>query len=330
MGIGLSFLLLAVGIVILIWAGDWMVRGAAALARHWGIPSLIVGLTIVAFGTSAPELVVAIQSVLEGASELASGNVIGSNIANVLLALGAPALIMAIPTNMPGVARNAFVCLAATIIFMALAFMGNPLQVWQGAILFFGIIAYLIWMFRLGKAGADDPILAEMTEIDEGEDGLPQSTVMSGIFLIVGLIGLVIGGNLIVSNSVQIASHFGISETIIGLTIVAIGTSLPEVATVLVAAYRGHSEVAIGNVLGSNVFNIFAVMGAAALTGPVMIEPQLFFFDIWVMLAATVALLVFVLRRMAIGKMTGLVFLIIYVFYLAALIQREMASTGIL
>jgi len=174
MGIGLSFLLLAVGIVVLIWAGDWMVRGAAALARHWGIPSLIVGLTIVAFGTSAPELVVAIQSVLEGASELASGNVIGSNIANVLLALGAPALIMAIPTNMPGVARNAFVCLAATLIFMALAFINNPLQVWQGAILFFGIIAYLTWMFRLGKAGADDPILAEMTELDEGADGLPQ------------------------------------------------------------------------------------------------------------------------------------------------------------
>lgn len=325
MGIGLSFLLLAVGIVVLIWSGDWMVRGAASLARHWGVPALIVGLTIVAFGTSAPELVVAIQAVLDGSSELASGNVIGSNIANVFLALGAPALIMAIPTNMPGVARNAFVCVTATVILMALAFIHTPLQIWQGAILFAGILIYLTWMFRLGRAGAEDPILAEMTELDEGKDGLPASAVMSGIFVIVGIIGLVIGGNMIVDHSVKIATFFGVSETIIGLTIVAIGTSLPEVATVLVAAYRGQSEVAIGNVLGSNVFNIFAVMGAAALTGPVVIERQLFVFDMWVMLAAIIVLLVFVLRRAPIGKKTGLVFLLAYAFYLAALVRGEMA-----
>ncbi len=321
MGIGLSFLLLAVGIVVLIWSGDWMVRGAAALARHWGIPSLIVGLTIVAFGTSAPELVVGIQSVLTGASQLASGNVIGSNIANVLLALGAPALIMAIPTNMPGVARNAVVAMAATIIFIALAFIHTPLQIWQGAILFSGILIYLVWMFRLAKTGAEDPILAEMTEIDEGKDGLPQSVWLSGVFVLFGIIGLVIGGHLIVKNSVEIAGFFGISETIIGLTIVAIGTSLPEVATVLVAAYRGHSEVAIGNVLGSNVFNIFAVMGASALAGPVVIERQLFFFDIWVMLAAMLALLLFITRRAPIGKKTGAIFLIGYALYLAALVR---------
>ena len=150
MGIGLSFLLLLIGIVILLWAGDWMVRGAASLARHWGIPALIVGLTIVAFGTSAPELVVAIQAVLNGAGDLAAGNVVGSNIANVLLALGAPALIMAIPTNMPGVARNAFVCMIATLVFILLAFLHNPMQIWQGAILFAGILIYLVWMFRLG------------------------------------------------------------------------------------------------------------------------------------------------------------------------------------
>ncbi|NNC38985.1 MAG: sodium:calcium antiporter, partial [Hyphomonadaceae bacterium] len=148
----LSSALLALGIVILIVGGDLMVRGAAALARHWGIPALIVGLTIVAFGTSAPELVVAVQAVIDGieASELASGNIVGSNIANILLALGLPALIMAIPTNMPGVARNAFVCVAATIIFISLAILGNPMVMWQGGILFAGILIYLAWMFRLG------------------------------------------------------------------------------------------------------------------------------------------------------------------------------------
>lgn len=329
MGIGLSFLLLVVGIVILLWAGDLMVRGAAALAVHWGVPSLIVGLTIVAFGTSAPELVVGVQSVLKGASELASGNVIGSNIANVLLALGAPALIMAIPTNMPGVARNAVVALTATLIFMMLAFISNPLQIWQGAILFGGIMCYLLWMFRLAKTGAEDPILEEMTDIDEGKDGLPQSVMMSGIFVLIGLVGLVVGGQLIVNNAVEIATFFDVSETVIGLTIVAIGTSLPEVATVLVAAYRGHSEVAIGNVLGSNVFNIFAVMGASALAGPVLIKPELFVFDMWVMLAASVALLVFILRRTPIGKLTGIVFLLGYALYLGAVVSRAVQAVPV-
>jgi cation:H+ antiporter len=314
-------LLLVLGIVFLIIAGDWMVRGAAALARHWGVPALIVGLTIVAFGTSAPELVVGVQAVMQGAGELAAGNVIGSNIANVLLALGLPALIMAIPTNMTGVARNTFICLFATVLFIALAFINNPLAMWQGGILFGGIVVYLLYMFRLSKAGIHDPILDEMTEIEEGEDGLPTKVWVSFAYVFIGIAGLVIGGKLIVDNSVLIAAQMGISETIIGLTIVAIGTSLPEIATVVVASYRGHSEVAIGNVLGSNVFNLFAVMGATALTGPVPIERQLLTFDVWVMLASSMALLVFVLRRQPIGKKTGIIFVIGYVLYMLALVR---------
>ena len=314
-------LLLVLGIVFLIIAGDWMVRGAAALARNWGVPALIVGLTIVAFGTSAPELVVGVQAVMQGAGELAAGNVIGSNIANVLLALGLPALIMAIPTNMTGVARNTFICLFATVLFIALAFINNPLAMWQGGILFTGIILYLLYMFRLSKAGIHDPILDEMTEIEEGEDGLPTKVWVSFAYVIIGIAGLVIGGKLIVDNSVLIAARMGISETIIGLTIVAIGTSLPEIATVVVASYRGHSEVAIGNVLGSNVFNLFAVMGATALTGPVPIERQLLTFDVWVMLASSTALLIFVLTRQPIGKKTGAIFLVGYALYMLALVR---------
>ena len=314
-------LLLVLGIVFLIIAGDWMVRGAAALARHWGVPALIVGLTIVAFGTSAPELVVGVQAVMQGAGELAAGNVIGSNIANVLLALGLPALIMAIPTNMTGVARNTFICLFATVLFIALAFINNPLAMWQGGILFTGIIVYLLYMFRLSKAGIHDPILDEMTEIEEGEDGLPTKVWVSFAYVIIGIAGLVIGGKLIVDNSVLIAARMGISETIIGLTIVAIGTSLPEIATVVVASYRGHSEVAIGNVLGSNVFNLFAVMGATALTRPVPIERQLLTFDVWVMLASSTALLIFVLTRQPIGKKTGAIFLVGYALYMLALVR---------
>lgn len=319
-----EFLILVIGLVILIIAGDVMVRGAAALARHWGVPALIVGLTIVAFGTSAPEMVVGVQAALIGQGDLAAGNVVGSNIANVLLALGLPALILAIPTNMSGVARNSFIAVFAATLFVVLAFIQSPLMKWQGAILFGGIIAYLIFMFSLAKAGADDPILEEMTEIDEGEDGLPTNMVKSLIYVVLGIAGLILGGKLIVDNAVAIAEGFGISETIIGLTIVAVGTSLPEIATVVVATYRGHPEVAIGNVLGSNVFNVFAVMGASALAGPIAIDNTLKVFDFWVMLVSSFVLLLFVLRRQPIGRKTGLAFTVAYALYILAVVARVM------
>jgi len=320
----LAFALLIFGFVILILGGDLMVRGAAAIARHWGVPALIVGLTIVAFGTSAPELVVGVQAVLQGQGDLAAGNVVGSNIANVLLALGLPALIMAIPTNMAGVARNSLIALFATILFMGLAFINSPLVFWQGAILFGGILVYLAYMFRLAKAGAEDPILEEMTEIDEGQDGLPMNVWKSALFLIFGLIGLVAGGTLIVDNAEIIARGFGVSNTIIGLTIVAIGTSLPEIATVIIATWRGHPEVAIGGVLGSNVFNIFAVMGAAAMAGPVMVDNTLKVFDFWVMLVAAIVLFVFIATRQPIGRKTGIIFTVGYILYLLAIAAQTM------
>jgi cation:H+ antiporter len=312
--------LLIVGLVVLVIAGDIMVRGAAALARHWGVPALIVGLTIVAFGTSAPEMVVGVQAALIGQGDLAAGNVVGSNIANVLLALGLPALILAIPTNMSGVGRNSLIAFCAAVLFVFLTLIHSPLLRWQGAILFGGIIAYLFFMFRLAKAGADDPILEEMTEIDEGRDGLPTNTIKSLVYVVLGVAGLVLGGNLIVDNAVFIAAGFGVSATIIGLTIVAVGTSLPEIATVVVATYRGHPEVAIGNVLGSNVFNVFAVMGASALAGPIMIDKSLMRFDFWVMLLSSLVLLLYVLRRQPIGRKTGAIFTLAYIAYLLVVI----------
>jgi cation:H+ antiporter len=320
----LAFGLLILGIVFLIVAGDLMVRGAAALARHWGVPSLIVGLTIVAFGTSAPEMVVSVQAALKGMGQLAMGNVVGSNIANVLLALGLPAIIMAIPTNISGVARNSAFCFLATAVLVLLAFLGNPLVFWQGAILFAGIIFYLSWMFTLAKSGSHDPILEEMTEIEEGHDGLPTNVMLSFFWVIFGLIGLVGGGWLIVENAQVIAAGFGVSETVIGLTIVAIGTSLPEIATVVIASYRGHSEVAIGNVLGSNIFNSLAVMGAAAMAGPITVVKELYRFDFWVMLVAMLALLMFVLTRKPIGRKTGIMFTIGYILYMLAIGRNAM------
>ena len=326
MPITANFALLFVGIVLLIIAGDCLVRGAATLARKFGIPALIVGLTIVAFGTSAPELVVSVQAVLEGASKLAIGNVIGSNIANVLLVLGLPALIMAIPTDTPGVTRNSFIAVAATLILMVLMFFPSPMARWQGAILFGGIILYLLWMARLAKTGSDDAALQELTDLDD-MDGMPEQMWKTIGFIVFGIVGLAIGGNVIVDNATTIAKHFDVSDEVIGLTLVAIGTSLPELATVIVAAWRGHTDVAIGNVLGSNVFNIFAVMGAAALTGPVLIPTELLAFDIWVMLASIAALTAIILSRAPIGKKTGLVFFGGYLLYMGA-IARGMLQAG--
>jgi len=315
-----SFLLLSAGVVLLLLAGDTLVRGSAALARKWGIPPLIVGLTIVAFGTSAPELVVSIQAVLTGVSELAIGNVVGSNIANVLLVLGVPALLMAIPTNVAGVGRNSAVAVVATLILIVLILLPGPLVMWHGAILFAGIVIYLAWMFGLAKAGADDPALHDMADIDAME-GLPKKMWVTIVFIVFGIAGLAFGGDLIVKNATIIAESLNVGKEIIGLTIVAIGTSLPELATVMVAAWRGQTEMAIGNVLGSNVFNIFAVMGAAALVGNVSVPDGFNYFDIWVMLAAIIALTVFVLRRAPISKKTGIVFLLGYALYIGATVK---------
>ncbi len=322
----LAFLLFCIGVILLLIAGDILVRGAAALAHKWGVPSLIVGLTIVAFGTSAPELIVSVQSVLTGASELAIGNVIGSNIANILLVLSVPALIMALPTNVAGVGRNSAVVVLATLVLMVLMFLHRPLVFWQGALLFSGIVLYLLWMFSLARSGAKDPALAEMSEMASME-GMPKSYFTMILFTVLGIAGLAFGGDLIVKNATYIAEGFGVSEALIGLTIVAIGTSLPELATVMVASWRGHNEVAIGNVLGSNIFNIFAVMGAAAIAGPVSIPPKFLVFDVWVMLAATIALTIYVLRRAPIGRKTGLVFLVGYGLYMAA-IARDIVGAG--
>ena len=322
MPIVIDFLLLIGGIVLLVWAGDLMVRGAAALARHWGVPALIVGLTIVAFGTSAPEMVVGIQAVLAGASELASANVVGSNIANILLAIGLPALILAIPTNIAGVGRNSLIALAATAMVVVMVMIGTPLERWQGAVLFAGIIVYLLYMFRLAKQGVDDPILEEMSELEEGTSGLPKSVWTDLVFVVVGIAGLLFGGDLIVDNAKDIARTIGLSEAIIGLTIVALGTSLPEIATVLVAAYRGQSDVALGNVLGSNIFNSFAVLGAAALTGPVAVEREVAVLDVWIMLGATAFLVVYIFTRNPIGRKVGFGLLLVYIIFMALVAGR--------
>jgi len=362
----ISILMLLLGISLLIYFGNKMVESAASLARNLGVSGLIIGLTIVAFGTSAPELVVGIRSVTTGVGELASANVIGSNIANVLLALGIPSIIMAIPTNTIGVARNASIALFASLLLTFMVFVNNPLLFWQSFIFCMGIILYLIWMYKLSSSGGEDPILSELINEAQtnsssnsktylvitlligivglllgghiiGEDPILSELINEAqtnsssnsktylvITLLIGIVGLLLGGHIIVKNAVLIATALDISETLIGLTIVAIGTSLPEIATVIIASYRGQSQVALGGIIGSNIFNLLAVLGISGLTGPIDVNFSIISFDIWIMLLTALILVLLVLRRKPIGRKTGILFLLGYVVYLLVIINRGM------
>ncbi|VAV99465.1 Inner membrane protein YrbG, predicted calcium/sodium:proton antiporter [hydrothermal vent metagenome] len=315
----LPILWLVFGIAILIVSGDVLVRGSASLAKGWGIPPLIIGLTVIALGTSAPELVVSVGAVLAGAPGLAVGNVIGSNTANMLLVLGVPAMILPITTTAPGTRRNVAIAIAAAVIFFLMA-LGGSIGFWQGVLLFSLIVIYLLYLFtqaRSGKEVAAD--IAEMSDVDH-MDGLPKRNLSIAIFILIGMIGLPIGGHLVGSNAVTIAANLGISDAIIGLTIVAIGTSLPELATSVIAAFRGHSELAVGNAFGSNIFNIFAVGGAAAMTGTLPIDPALLQLDLPVMLGASILLALFVFARKSIGRVSGFLLAFSYLAYLAYLV----------
>ncbi len=313
---------LTAGVVLLLFAGDVLVRGSAALANRWGVPPLIIGLTVVALGTSAPELVVSVGAVLNGASGLALGNIVGSNIANMLLVLSVPALILPITTTAPGTRRNVMFALSASIILTLLSF-GGVIVFWQGVLLFSLIIIYLIYLFTQARAGME--VAADIREMADVEhmQGLPKSTRTVVIFIVLGLIGLPLGGQLVGSNGVKIAELMGVSDAVIGLTIVAIGTSLPELSTSVIAALRRHGDLAVGNAFGSNIFNVFAVGGASAMAGDIIVPHSFLEYDLWVMVAAGVVLGGFAFARLKIGRFAGLILLMAYIAYLVGLLYRE-------
>jgi len=314
--IDFGFLLL--GLVLLVGAGDALVRGAVALSLRLGMPAVIVSATVVAFGTSAPELLISVQAVIEGASELALGNVVGSNIANVFLVIGVPALVAPIAGCREDAFRNLCFMLVATAVFTVLVFLGD-LSAWGGLILLAIVGVMVADSIRTGLGAM--PTLEHMaeSEIAELEDVDPTMAPWKmALLLAAGLIGLPLGAQLLVDGAQGIARVFGVSEAVIGLTIVALGTSLPELATTVMAAIRNHSEVVIGSVIGSNLFNLTAIIGTATLFGVVEVPGEILTRDIWVMLLATAALTPFVLFARRIGRLTGALFFVAYVAYVAA------------
>jgi len=297
------------------------VRGAAAMARRWGVPPLIIGLTVVALGTSAPEMVVSVGAVLKGAPGLAIGNIVGSNIANMLLVLSIPALIFPIATTAPGTRRNVAIALAASIILTLMAVHG-VIVFWQGALLFALIIIYLAYLFteaRKGSAATAD--IRELADVDHMR-GLPRRTGTIAVFIIIGVTGLPLGGHLVGSHGVAIAEAMHVDPAIIGLTLVAVGTSLPELTTSVIAALRRQDALAVGNAFGSNIFNVFAVGGASAMAGRLTVPSGVIHYDLWVMIGATVLLGSFSFLRIKIGRLAGLLLLLAYGAYIVGLLAR--------
>ena len=308
----MDWLYTAVGLVILLLAGDSLVKGAVNLSLRLAVPALIVSLTVVAFGTSAPELLIAIQAIFDDVPGLALGNVVGSNAANVLLVLGVPALLATMHTSECDTRSSYLQMIAATALFIVMCFIG-PFTWITGLILLAALVAMLTHAARAAnkhrKANADDE-----EEVEGADPNLGWPKI--ALFLALGIIGLPLGAKLLVDGATNIALTFGISETVIGLTLVAIGTSLPELATTVMAALRRQADVALGNVIGSNMFNLLGIMGVASLVGTIPVDPQFLTFDLWIMLLASLMLIPFVFFKMDINRIWGVALSALYVAYL--------------
>lgn len=305
----MDLIYVGLGLVILLFAGDVLVRGAVALSLRLGIPALIVSLTIVAFGTSAPELLIAVQAALDGVPALALGNVVGSNTANVLLVLGIPAVISGINTGNSDSNGDFWFMIGASVLFIALSFAG-PFHVWHGIVLLAGISVFLSMTFVKARRSRR---LQKALQEELGDDHMDWWKI--GVLLVLGLIGLPFGAGLLIDGAVNIAEKFGVDEGIIGLTLVAVGTSLPELATSVMAALRRQADVAIGNVVGSNIFNLLAVMGIASFFGPLPVPAGFLRFDLWVMLGTSLLLAPFIISSLNIGRAWGVAFIACYTIY---------------
>jgi cation:H+ antiporter len=316
----MSIIFAVIGLVLLLLAGDALVRGAVNLGLRLGVPALIISLTVVAFGTSAPEMLIAVKASLEGFPGIAIGNVVGSNTANILMVLGVPALISGIQTAQCDSQKTYLHMLGATIVFIALAFLG-PLHIWHGVILLALLVAMLADSYVTAQKFRRDGTCAagvDLEEIEGADEDMPGWKI--ALLIVLGIFGLSLGADLLIDGAVGIARHFGISEAVIGLTLVAFGTSLPELATTVMAAIRRHADVAMGNVIGSNMFNILAIMGVTSFFGPLAVPKEMLQIDLWVMLGSSILLLPFVFGKKNISRAWGGFLSSLYVIYILFLL----------
>jgi cation:H+ antiporter len=307
------------GLFLLVGGGELLVRGAVGLAAGFGVPPLVIGLTIVAFGTSAPELVVSLQASLGGHPDIVMGNVVGSNIANVLLIVGAAALFKPISVGAGLVRRDGSILMVATLGFIGLAMIGSIGRV-SGIVMIIALVAYTVWSFWAARRRSPRGSNADGGDGGEELDMAPSGILIALVVTVLGIVGVIIGARLLIDGAVEIARLAGLSEAVIGLTLIAFGTSLPELATASMAAYRGHSDLALGNALGSNLFNMLAIAGVTATVIPIPVPEQILHFDLWVMLGVTAALMVMMTTDRRVSRIEGGVLLAGYCLYIAVVI----------
>ena len=306
----LSFL----GLFLLLISGDFLVKGAIQLSNRLGVSALLVSLTVVAFGTSAPELIVAIKATLSGSPGLALGNVVGSNIANILLVLGLPTLIVGLQNDIADTKRSFGLMIAASLLFIVFGMSGS--FSW-----FYGILLLSLLAFFLLDTFRQNSEKALNNESLEFQQRISHSWRTIIFFLFLGVIGLPVGADLLVTNASALAKDYGVSDAVVGLTLVAIGTSLPELATTFVSVLRKKAEIVLGNLIGSNIFNLLAIIGTTSLISPIPVDPTFIKFDFWVMLGASLLIAPFIFLNIQFNRLYGFLFVALYISYLTAILK---------
>ena len=312
-------LLIIVGFVLLIKGADFLVEGASNIAKKFHIPEIIIGLTVVSIGTSMPELFVSITSAMEGFSDMAIGNVIGSNIANLFLILGVSSIIKSIKFKRETRLIEIPMCLAITLIFMALCNLGQDVSRSDAGVLLVLFAIFIVYTIIMAKKG--EAFDKEDDNEDNTDNAKPsKSTLKDIIFVILGVALLKIGGDLTVNNAVNVARHFNLSEKIISVTILAVGTSLPELVTSVSAAIKGKSDIAIGNILGSNIFNILLIIGVSAMINPIVFNTT-YNMDFVFLVVGTILLSLFpvIPPKNKMTRWNGIIYVYVYVMYMVSL-----------
>ncbi len=318
----MTILFLVAGLILLVIGAEALVRGASKVAAAVGIPPLVIGLTVVAFGTSSPEMTVSVVSSLSGNVDIAIGNVVGSNIFNVLFILGACALIVPLVVNQQLIRLDVPIMIGVSLLTLALGWNGNISKI-EGAILFAGIVAYTVFLIRQSQQEKSKLVKEEYEqEYAEKKAFTTKDWIINLALVIGGLALLILGSRWLVDSATTIARQVGVSDLIIGLTIVAAGTSLPEVATSIIASIRGERDIAVGNVVGSNIFNILCVLGLSAMVAPegLPVSAAAIQFDIPVMIAVAIACLPIFFSGNVIARWEGAVFLGYYIAYTTYLV----------
>ena len=309
----MDVILFIVGTAILLTSGDLLVRAAISISIKLKISPMVVGLTVIAFGPSAPELLVGIQATWNGYGGLAIGNIIGSNIANVFLILGLPALILAIDNSDKELIKNYYFMLAAVSIFVLFLLFGE-IGFWQGVLLIVFLILFLVQAI-LYKTGSKESLGYEA--IDTEKESLDKWRLI--VFLVVGFVGLPLGAKILISSATNFAENYGVSEEVIGLTVVAVGTSLPELATAIAAAYRREANLLLGNVIGSNIFNILGIAGIASLIHPLQLTDKIELSSVGALLISSIVLAPIIIWYKSITRIIGIIFLLMYAGYMLML-----------